>query len=72
MIMSLLCAFNPKHTSKLVKQWFETNEFEIMKWSAQSPDLNPIIELTTSLFQFHSFFFNYIVCSVLFSFLFVC
>ena len=33
---------NPKHTSKIVKQWFETNQIEVMRWSAQSPDVNPI------------------------------
>ena len=34
-----------KHTSKLVKQWFETNQIEVRKWPAQSVDLNRIENL---------------------------
>ncbi|KAG1272470.1 hypothetical protein G6F66_013349 [Rhizopus arrhizus] len=36
---------DPKHTSKLAKQWFVDNNFKsdhIFSWPAQSPDLNPI------------------------------
>ena len=33
---------NPKLTSKLVKQWFEMNQIEVMKWPAQLNDLIPI------------------------------
>ncbi|KAG1036006.1 hypothetical protein G6F43_013131 [Rhizopus delemar] len=36
---------DPKHTSKLAKQWFVDNNFtsdHIYSWPAQSPDLNPI------------------------------
>ena len=47
--MPLLWTFqqdnNQKHTSKLIKQWFETNQIELMKWPAQSADLNPIENL---------------------------
>ncbi|KAG0785057.1 hypothetical protein G6F22_008093 [Rhizopus arrhizus] len=36
---------DPKHTSKLAKQWFADNNFKsdhIFSWPAQSPDFNPI------------------------------
>ena len=48
--MPLLWIFQqdePKHTSKLVKQCFEMNQIEVIKWLAQSPDLNPIENLCT-------------------------
>jgi len=33
---------DPKHTAGSVKEWLSKQKFEVMKWPAQSPDLNPI------------------------------
>lgn len=35
----------PCHTTKWVKQFLETENIEIMKWAAQSHDVNPIENL---------------------------
>lgn len=33
---------DPKHTSRVAKEYFEENEIELLDWPAQSPDMNPI------------------------------
>jgi hypothetical protein len=33
---------DPKHRARSVQEWLETQEFQVLDWPAQSPDLNPI------------------------------
>jgi transposase len=33
---------DPKHTSELLREYFERQEIKLLEWPSQSPDLNPI------------------------------
>ncbi|ORD95296.1 TCB2 [Hepatospora eriocheir] len=33
---------DPKHTARLVNDWFDENDIDVLEWPPQSSDLNPI------------------------------
>lgn len=36
---------NPKHLAKTPQKWFKSNNFNVLEWLSQSPDLYPIENL---------------------------
>ena len=36
---------DPKHTTKTIRRWLRSQDFNVLQWLAQSPNLNPIKHL---------------------------
>lgn len=35
----------PKHTARAIMEWFRSNHVNVLEWTSQSPDLNPLENL---------------------------
>ena len=40
---------DPKHTAKIMQEWLQDKSLNVLEWSIQSPDLNPIYHISRDL-----------------------